>query len=977
MVLFALTAGLLGAKVVAAEREVPEGADQLSESVEVVYNRGFILPPFESHHLEIRVPKPLAPFPTRFDWREQGILTSVQDQGSCGSCFCFAALAALESQLLIADEGEYDFSEDNVKNCEYLGYTNHPWVGGCKGGTFWMVTNFLSQKGTVLEQCDHYTSSDGACYRCCAYIKTVVDWRAFSIQEIPLTETTKYYLQTYGPISVAMDAGDNADWRQEFKDYDGSYTLHWEPTAIPDHAVLIVGWDDTLSHAGGQGAWIVKNSKGPQWGGTCGYGTERGYFTIAYGSATLGWYSAFFREWKDYEASDLVLLHDEAGYWDHTGFGSTTAWGMCKFVPESDVLLERVEFWTTDVTTDVDVYVYDSFGGSRLSDLLASELDNSFGEMGYMSVELSTPISLSAGNAIYVAVKFTNVILEMPLAFDPIDYGPRAAGMCYYSAHGATWQLFQDGDLGIRIRVERETDPPDTVSSFTGVAGDATVTIGWTNPADPDFSHTMIRYSSNDYPTTVCEGYPVKEDKDGKFFSSPASVDSFVHTRLSNNVTYYYSAFAGDGIENYASPVKLTVTPFDTVPPGPVASFSATGRNRSVELDWTAPDDYDVEAVMITYTDRPGHSVQWDPVENGNQGIFATAPDAVGSFVHADLSSDSTYCYSIVALDEMGNTSDSDSACAVPVDSMPPVLSIAFFQNPLITNHLDIYITAGEPLIDTSLVVSVEGEETDAEPVNTEGSIYKCDYDVYESPGIGVDVSARDLSLNWGTAHREFSSSHIMAGTGGIARSVDGLLEVGVPAGVLSRDMFVLIHDEPGTVASVATAYGVSPPSVVLDGMAIISIVYGSGVNEPERLCVARLEDDRACPLDSYVDRTRGRIVAYGDRFGAYGLHSTDGVMSEDYDLEDLRLLQNAPNPFTGVTTVSYEIARPTQLRLDIVTVEGRLVRTLWQGIAAPGRHRIDWDGTDSRGRRVTSGVYLYRVAGDVGTATRKMVLLR
>ena len=82
-------------------------------------------------------------------------------------------------------------------------------------------------------------------------------------------------------------------------------------------------------------------------------------------------------------------------------------------------------------------------------------------------------------------------------------------------------------------------------------------------------------------------------------------------------------------------------------------------------------------------------------------------------------------------------------------------------------------------------------------------------------------------------------------------------------------------------------------------------------------------------------------------------------------------------SPDNQMCTVSYEIAYPAQLKLDIVTVEGRLVRTLWQGIAAPGRHRIDWDGTDARGRRVASGVYLYRVSSGVGTATRKMVLLQ
>jgi hypothetical protein len=87
-------------------------------------------------------------------------------------------------------------------------------------------------------------------------------------------------------------------------------------------------------------------------------------------------------------------------------------------VLEEDAELERVEFWTTDATTDVDVYVYDDFNGSVLSNLLESELDNSFGEMGYHSVSLAPYVEAAAGEDIYVAVKLV-----------PIPKPPILAGM--------------------------------------------------------------------------------------------------------------------------------------------------------------------------------------------------------------------------------------------------------------------------------------------------------------------------------------------------------------------------------------------------------------------------------------------------------------------------------------------------------------------------------------------------------------------
>ena len=78
-----------------------------------------------------------------------------------------------------------------------------------------------------------------------------------------------------------MYHGKDDAWYDEFNSYDGSYTLYHPGAEAPAHIVLIVGWDDSLSHAGGTGGWIVKNSWGTQWG-------KEGFFTIAYGSASIG-----------------------------------------------------------------------------------------------------------------------------------------------------------------------------------------------------------------------------------------------------------------------------------------------------------------------------------------------------------------------------------------------------------------------------------------------------------------------------------------------------------------------------------------------------------------------------------------------------------------------------------------------------------------------------------------------------------------
>lgn len=88
-------------------------------------------------------------------------------------------------------------------------------------------------------------------------------------------------------------------------------------------------------------------------------------------------------------------------------------------------------------------------------------------------------------------------------------------------------------------------------------------------------------------------------------------------------------------------------------------------------------------------------------------------------------------------------------------------------------------------------------------------------------------------------------------------------------------------------------------------------------------------------------------------------------------------LSQNYPNPFNPVTTIEYDIPRRTSVRIDIYNTLGQRVRTLVDREESAGLYSITWDGSNSSGEAVPTGIYFYRFQTDDHVETRKMLLLK
>jgi len=107
-----------------------------------------------------------------------------------------------------------------------------------------------------------------------------------------------------------------------------------------------------------------------------------------------------------------------------------------------------------------------------------------------------------------------------------------------------------------------------------------------------------------------------------------------------------------------------------------------------------------------------------------------------------------------------------------------------------------------------------------------------------------------------------------------------------------------------------------------------------------------------------------------------YGIPVDVNIITSFVKPESYLLSQNYPNPFNAGTTIRFATPIDGKVNLKIYNVAGQLVREFSEFKNA-GYHSITWDGNNSKGQKVSSGVYLYKLQVGEFTEIRKMTLLK
>ncbi|AES80259.1 putative fruit bromelain [Medicago truncatula] len=193
--------------------------------------------------------------PATVDWRKRGAVTPIKNQGKCGSCWAFSAVAAIEGIQKITSGNLVSLSEQQLVDCDRSGRTK-----GCDNGNMINAFKFILENGGIATEANYPYKRvvKGTCKKVSHKVQIK------SYEEVPSnSEDSLLKAVANQPVSVGIDM------RGMFKFYSsGIFT--GECGTKPNHALTIVGYGTSKD---GIKYWLVKNSWSKRWG-------EKGYIRI-------------------------------------------------------------------------------------------------------------------------------------------------------------------------------------------------------------------------------------------------------------------------------------------------------------------------------------------------------------------------------------------------------------------------------------------------------------------------------------------------------------------------------------------------------------------------------------------------------------------------------------------------------------------------------------------------------------------------
>ncbi|MDR1943231.1 MAG: lectin like domain-containing protein [Synergistaceae bacterium] len=405
--------------------------------------------------------------PSKYDLRALGLVTPAKDQGTVSNCWAYAALGSIESTHLRATGEALDLWEAHLSWFSYSG--DNPFSGSHRDGGFdnTSVASLARWLGPVSESlADGAVPAGGASdYPAALHLENAYFLGLEFLVDIepdkylqPGDDVRKRLIYEYGAISVGMYSLSSSA-RAPYYDEGNSAWFYNGPAMIPDHSVLIVGWDDgyprTNFKSGNQpskdGAWLIKNSWGRSFG-------DDGFFWMSYEDASLTDGVVFLAGNAD--NYDNNYGYDDLGWCGSSNVGDgETAWISNVFRSNGDETLEAVSLYATSSGAVCDVSVYSGLRDRSVpnSGTLYADFTETLDFAGYHTLKLPKPVYLPAGTdfSIVAQVRTPGYSYPAPIETRVENYSDQAVierGVSFISSDGSSWKDAADEGANVCVR---------------------------------------------------------------------------------------------------------------------------------------------------------------------------------------------------------------------------------------------------------------------------------------------------------------------------------------------------------------------------------------------------------------------------------------------------------------------------------------------------------------------------------------------